>query len=179
MGFDLYGEDPVMREINEDKYPIYNKYAGMDFNTRQAIFKEMKKDLEDNYWKEYTLREDENPGIYFRSNVWWWRRLWSFTIHHCQDVLTVEDAQGGNYNDNHLISEEKASAMAKILQEKIDDGTAKQFEDEIKLDTELAEAKEEKDRSEDEKMALMYNFSVGHLKNFILFCSESGGFTIG
>ena len=28
MRFDLYGENPVMREIQEDAYPVYDKYAG-------------------------------------------------------------------------------------------------------------------------------------------------------
>ena len=29
MGYDLYGVSPVMREVNEDKYPIYNKYVNL------------------------------------------------------------------------------------------------------------------------------------------------------
>ena len=43
MGFDLYGENPVMRNISEDAYPVYNKYAGMDFKEQMEIFKENKK----------------------------------------------------------------------------------------------------------------------------------------
>ena len=179
MGFDLYGEDPLMRVIDENKYPLYNKYVGMEFKERQDIFDRAKKDIEGKYWDEYQLRETENPGVYFRSNCWWWRRLWSFTTHHCDDILTEEDAKGGNYNDMHLISEEKASAMAKILQERIDDGQAKAFEDEVKLDIESAEAKDKKDRTEEEEIALCYPFEVSHLRDFIVFCSESGGFTIG
>jgi hypothetical protein len=69
MGFDLYGMNPVMREVDEDKYPIYNKYVGMDWKEREEIFSQHKEELENKYWDEYRLRETENPGIYFRSNV--------------------------------------------------------------------------------------------------------------
>ena len=175
MGFDLYGMNPVMREINEDKYPTYNKYEGMDWDERQAIFKEAKDDLEKTYYSEMTLREKENPGIYFRSNVWWWRRLWGFVCEHCLE-LTEEDYECGCYNDCYEISEEKASAIAKDLQVTIDDGTAAHYENEINLAMEQAEKDEHGNPKE---INMMYPFSVGHLKDFILFCSESGGFEIG
>ena len=176
MGFDLYGENPVMREINEDKYPVYNKYAGLTFNEREEIFKELKEDLEDKYWDEYRLRETENPGIYFRSNVWWWRRMWCFCESYCKDILTEKDIEHGHYNDMHLISEEKASAMAKRLQEKIDDGTAAHYENETKLAYEQCE----KDKNGSPvDFDMNYPFAVNVLQEFILFCSESGGFTIG
>lgn len=175
MGFDLYGMNPVMREINEDKYPTYNKYEGMDWDERQAIFKEAKDELEKTYYSEMTLREKENPGIYFRSNVWWWRRLWAYACEVCSD-LTEEDFEGGSYNDCYEISEEKASSMARDLQASIDDGTAAHYENEIKLSIEQAE-KDEHGNPKDFNM--MYPFSVGHLQDFILFCSESGGFEIG
>ena len=175
MGFDLYGMNPVMREVDEDKYPVYNKYVGLDWNEREEIFKKHKEDLENKYWDEYRLRETENPGIYFRSNVWWWRRLWSFACDHCPE-LTEEDYEGGSYNDCYKISEEKASAIAKHLQEKVDDGTAAHYENEVKLNYEQAE-KDEHGNPVDWDM--MYPFAVSHLKEFILFCSESGGFEIG
>ena len=175
MGFDLHGMNPVMREVDEDKYPIYNKYVGMDWKEREEIFKDAKEELEKEYWNEYRLRETENPGVYFRSNVWWWRRLWAFVCDHCPD-LTEEDFERGNYNDCHEISEEKASSIAKHLQEKIDDGTAAHYENEIKLAWEQCE-KDEQGNPTDWDM--MYPFTVGHLQEFILFCSESGGFEIG
>ena len=176
MGFDLYGINPVMREVDEDKYPVYNKYVGLDWNERDKIFEKAKEDLEDKYWHEYKLRETENPGVYFRSNVWWWRRLWTFACEYSPDILTKEDMERGNYNDCHEISEEKASAIAKRLQIKINDGTAAHYENEIKLAYEQAE-KDEYGNPVDWDM--MYPFTVAHLKEFITFCSESGGFQIG
>ena len=175
MGFDLHGMNPVMRHIDEDKYPVYNKYADMDYVEREKCFKEAKKEVEDKFWEEWNLRETENPGTYFRSNVWWWRKLWAFACEHCPD-LTKEDYERGSYNDCYEISEEKASSIAKHLQEKIDDGTASHYENEVKLAYEQAE-KDEPGNPVDWDM--MYPFSVAHLKEFILFCSESGGFDIG
>ena len=175
MGFDLYGMNPVMREINKDKYPTYNKYEGMDYAKRQEIFDNAKKDLQKEYYNEMTLRDKENPGIYFRSNVWWWRRLWAYAYEVCSD-LTEEDFEGGSYNDCYKISEEKASSMAKDLQVSIDDGRAAHYENEIKLAMEQAE---KNDDGTVKDWDMMYPFTVGHLQEFILFCSESGGFEIG
>ena len=175
MGFDLYGENPVIRYIDEEKYPTYDKYVSMDWDEQREIF-EKDKELQEKYYEEWRLRDAENPGTYFRSNVWWWRRLWSYTAYHCKDILTQEDIQHGEYNDNHLISEEKASAIAKKLQEKIDDGDAKVYENELKLAMEQCE---KDDNGQPKDWDMMYPFQVSVLQEFILFCSESGGFRIG
>ena len=94
----------------------------------------------------------------------------------CDDFLDSEDIKAGDSNSGHVITEEKASAMAKRLQEKIDDGTAAHYENEIKLDYEQCE-KDEHGHPVDFDMN--YPFTVEHLREFILFCSESGGFEIG
>ena len=64
MGFDIHGLDAVMREISEDKYPIYTKYSNLEFKKRIDLFKTDSK-LEDKYLEEWNLREKENCGIYF------------------------------------------------------------------------------------------------------------------
>ena len=179
MGFDLYGENPVMREIKEDAYPVYDKYAGMDFEKQLKAFKEDKK-LKDQYYEEWNKRDKENPGTYFRNNVWWWRRLWQFVCVECEDILTEDDIAGGDNNDNHLISEDKAVLMAKRLQECVDDGRAKAYEDAI-IEYMDSVPKDKNGWPKDSKKdwMAMYPFNVGNLKEFITFCSESGGFTIG
>ena len=102
--------------------------------------------------------------------------MWSFCETHCDNILTEKDFEHGCYNNCHLISEETASAMAKRLQEKIDDGTTKHYEKEIKLAYEQCE-KDKHGQPKDWDMC--YPFEVSHLQEFITFCSESGGFTIG
>jgi len=178
MGFDLYGENPVMRNINEDAYPVYNKCTDMDFDERMKAFKKDIK-LKDQYYEEWRKRDDENPGTYFRANVWWWRRLWEFVCIECDDILSQEDMDGGNYNDNHLISEDKAVLMAKHLQDKVNDGTAKAFEDDVTEYQESVERDKNGGVKNDKDWDAMYPFTVSNLQEFITFCSESGGFTIG
>ena len=59
-------------------------------------------------------------GDYFRANVWYWRPIWSFVCEVCADILTEEDFKRGQYNDNHLIEEDRAKDIAKRLREKMD-----------------------------------------------------------
>ena len=59
-------------------------------------------------------------GDYFRANVWGWRPIWSFVCEVCPDILTEEDFKRGQYNDNHLIEEDRAKDIAKRLREKMD-----------------------------------------------------------
>ena len=176
MGYDLYGVSPVMHEINEDKYSIYNKYVNLEWDERKQAFEE--DDAEERYYAEMTLREEENPGVYFRNNVWWWRRLWQFTCMECDDFLDSEDIQGGDNNDGHVITEEKASAIAKRLQEKIDDGTAAEFERQVNEYQESVEKDDNGWPKSDNDFMANYPFSVGNVQRFIEFCSESGGFEI-
>ena len=178
MRFDLYGENPVMRNINEDAYPVFNKYNDMDWDKQRTAFEKDKK-LRKQYYEEWTKRDKENPGTYFRNNVWWWRRLWQFVCVECKDILTEDDIAYGGSNDNHLISQDKAVLMAKRLQEKIDDGSAQAFEDSIKEYMEsVKKDKHGYPKSEDDWMA-NYPFDIVNLQEFITFCSESGGFRIG
>ena len=32
----------------------------------------------DKDWEKYNDWQEENSGVYFRNNVWWWRPLWNF-----------------------------------------------------------------------------------------------------
>ena len=175
MGFDLSGLDPVMREINEDAYSVFNKYNDMDWNKRDEIFK-TNKELADQYWEEYSKRDAENPGVYFRANVWWWRRLWQFTCLTCDDILNEDDIAGGGSNSFHEITADKASLIAKKLQEEIDNGGAKEFEDVV---TKYIADAELDDNGSPKDWDANYPFKVSFLQEFVTFCSESGGFTIG
>ena len=179
MGFDIHGINPVMREIQEDKYPTYNKYVGIEFKDRQHIFETDSK-LEDKYWNEYRLREEENCGIYFRNNCWWWRPLWNYVCNSCVDIMDGDDMEGGGWNDGYEISEEKASAIAKRLFELINSGDTKGYEDHHKKTMEEAEENNKGLKMGDDGYDWndSYPFNVDNVRNFAQFCSESGGFEI-
>ena len=179
MGFDIHGVNPVMRTIDEGKYKTFNKYNSMDFADRMEIFND-KEGLQSKFYSEMQQREDENPGIYFRNNCWWWRPLWNYVCCECDDILDQEDVDHGNYNDGHLITEEKACAIAKILFELIDSGEVKGYED-FHLERAKAAAENNKGKScsdEGYDWSESYPFSVENVRDFATFCAESGGFEI-
>ena len=90
MGFDVYGMNPAMREIDESKYPTFNKYNPMEFADRMKVFKD-EEGLEKKFYSEMNEREEENPGVYFRNNVWWWRPLWNYVCEECDYILEEDD----------------------------------------------------------------------------------------
>ena len=127
------------------------------------------------YWQEHEKYHDENPGMYFRNNVWWWRPLWSFVCQSCDDFLSEEDMDAGNYNDHKAITESKAKKISKRLESLLKDGTVKKFEKEYS--EHVDELRESKDK--DKKFHSQYPFDVENVKRFATFCEQSGGFVIG
>lgn len=147
MGFDLYGENPkVAKGFSDEKAERYEELCAMSFKDRE------KQGLDCEYWELQTEWENNNPGSYFRNNVWWWRPLWQFTCEHCEDILSVEDMNGGSFNDGHIITEDKAIAIAERLKEALE-----QPETQIYLDNHMKameKAKKHNEMIEQEKKAL-------------------------
>ena len=106
MGFDLYGERPTVKTGTV-------KPKEIDWDTATEEDKKV-------YWELQDKFRAENPGDYFRANVWGWRPIWSFVCEVCPDILTEEDFKRGQYNDNHLIEEDRARDIAKRLRNKMD-----------------------------------------------------------
>ena len=147
MGFDLNGINPVIKsEAPENKE---------DYEALQRWYK-------------------DNPGIYFRNNVWWWRPLWDFVCSNCDDILTEEDMNHGCFNDNHKISETKAKKIAKRLYALIEDKTVEDYE------LVYEEYRKKKAESDDKEESFMgnYPFCQDNIAKFAKFCKESGGFVI-
>ena len=70
MGMDVHGLNPVIR-----KKP-----------TSEILEQDWTKLSEDDlgkYFKAKQQHEEDNPGIYFRNNVWWWRPLWDYVWTLC------------------------------------------------------------------------------------------------
>jgi hypothetical protein len=147
MGFDLYGENPkLVKLLSDEKSERYEELSAMSYSDRE------KQDLNDEYWELQTEWENNNPGSYFRNNVWWWRPLWSFTCDHCADFLTEDDMNGGCYNDSYIITEDKAVAIAKRLKEALEEP-----ETQVYLDNHMKameKAKKHNEMIEQEKKAL-------------------------
>jgi hypothetical protein len=183
MGFDLHGLNPVEHKASS-KYPTLASLKGSNLAERNRLFKRYK-ELESCYWEEYDAREDDNPGRYFRANVWWWRTMWMYVYFNCDDFLTEDDYNEGQSNGGHEISASKASAIAKKMFEHIESGEAAGFEkhhkkvmDEARENNEKLEKEGAEKYGEDWDWAADYPFEVGVLREFAEFCSQSGGFSI-
>ena len=147
MGFDLYGENPkVVKGFSDKKSERYEELASMSYSDRE------KQGFNDEYWELQSEWENNNPGNYFRNNVWWWRPLWTFTCDHCADFLTEDDMNGGCYNDSYIITEDKAVAIAERLYEALKEPETQEYLDNHMKTME--KAKKHNEMIEQEKKAL-------------------------
>jgi|TARA_R110002020_G_scaffold330634_2_gene546240 hypothetical protein len=114
-----------------------------------------------------------NPEVkgsdYFRNNVWWWRPLWEFVVGCCPDILTEDDAHGGQFNDGHRITENKAVAIGTRLLQMKEDGDVDKYVEEYKARVDKTD-KDDWDRS--------YPIDSENVEAFANFCIHSGGFEI-
>ena len=126
------------------------------------------------------LAATSKNGSYFRNNVWWWRPLWNFTCKHCNSILTEKKRDSGHFNNGIKIGPKIAIKIANKLQETIDNGLAAQEEKKNKKGIKEAKKHNKKLKSSDPKYdwGVYYPFTVENVKEFIVFCHESGGFII-
>ena len=165
MGFDLSGVNPKIHK-NTSHYKYYDNDSD--------LWKSKDEKLRKKYFKDMDAYFNDNPGVYFRNNVWWWRPLWDFVCMQCDDFMTDEQKEGGSYNDGRLIDQETAAKIGTKLEILLKDGTVKRWEKHIKTRNEdLA-----KDNDEDKRFMSNYPFSQDNVENFAKFCLESGGFEI-
>jgi hypothetical protein len=142
---------------------------------------------------------DDNPGLYFRNNVWWWRPLWEYVTEMCFDVMSEEDRKGGNFNSGYEINEQTTIEMVKVLTILVKSGFVKEYERTYKEMQENAELEEcnlcngtgKRDdkhvkgkcnkcfgKGEHEPFDNNYPFDEENVINFIEFLEESGGIKI-
>jgi len=153
MGFDVYGLSP---KINTKKPESVSKYENNDGWVQWQSMD--RKDTEEYFQADQKYKSD-NPGIYFRSNVWWWRTLWDYTCEVCYDILSEDDINGGQFNDGHKLSKTKVNKMVKAMKEAETDGFLNEFESNVPKET-------------------SYPFSVDVAIEFRKFLEESGGIEI-
>ena len=187
MGFDLSGMNPNVSGPQPELPPM-----GKDWG-----------DKEKKMYSEYEAWQDENCGVYFRNNVWWWRPLWHFVTATCDNILTEGDMESGSMNDGHKISKTKAVKVANKLHSMIKSGEVKKYEEMHteyinsleQVDCEICDAtgkRQEPPKSgagdmecngcngtgKKDDWAKSYPFSEDNVRQFANFCANSGGFTI-
>ncbi len=137
MGFDIYGMNP---QLNEEYPPRFEEII-KEYGTADGYLdwkKEIPEEIRDEYHSLKDGFNDDNPGTYFRNNVWFWRPLWNFVCDTCGDFLTDKDMGGGDTNDGYVISKTKAQKIAAKLREAIDSGVCERIEKDYKKKAEEA-----------------------------------------
>jgi len=114
MGMDVYGVNPQTKT----ERPTEPESENYDSDEWSAHFDARRK------W------EQENPGTYFRNNVWWWRPLWDYVNVLCDDVITEDDHKSGHHNDRHLIDADKCAVIAERLAKELLNGGVTKFKEE-------------------------------------------------
>jgi len=111
-------------------------------------------------------------GEYFRANVWAWRPIHSLIAQ--ANVLDDDDLTAIGFNDGHLITEDKAKAIADALEKMLDD-----LPDEIIVPSSLRVDDSGRFLGEGEEGGKTpYSIGKEDLREFITFCRESGGFEV-
>ena len=151
MGFDLTGLDPKMNaEYPQEYNDIMNKYGKDGWLNWSMKIPEATKDR---YFQLQDQFREDNPGDYFRNNVWWWRPLWEFVCESCDDFLTEGDISKGFYNDGKKISKTKSLKISKRLSKLIADGTVDALERESTLAIAKAEGHNKEVRIEMDRIS--------------------------
>ena len=147
---DVHGLNPVIRKeptseiLKEDWTKLSEDDLGKYFEAKQQ-------------------QEEDNPGIYFRNNVWWWRPLWDYVWKLCEDdgIITREQYKEGHYNSGAEINIHQAELIALRLNHAIKMGWVEEYKKQYETDT-------EDDNYE-------YPFHEDNVKAFAEFCKDSGG----
>jgi len=123
MGFDLYGLNPKIKEGTV-------KPTSIDWTT--ATEEEQKE-----YSEAVEKFEATNKGVYFRNNVWWWRRLADYIMMYTKCVDKA-DFKKWQENGGHEVDAETAEQIANQLEHLIKTGHAEKYQQAI--DAEMKEA---------------------------------------
>ena len=182
MGFDLYGQNPKLKgeepNINWDKKPSDKE--------------------KEEYFKAREKFEDENPGHYFRNNVWWWRPLAQYVLQLMGNEFT-EDEQARKIADRleqelktnrvktvekfYKVRMKKAQEENKIVEQKHEE-LKKIVAEKTGKDNLVPRDYPEPFNSQWNDIQKQFNyessypFSEENVIDFMRFCRESGGFQI-
>lgn len=121
MGFDIYGLAPKMK----------GKKPEIDWSKATEEDK-------DAYFKAMDKFEEENPGYYFRNNVWWWRPLGELIHDKCGDLLSDEQKEGLQHNGGVNYTKQQAIQIANRLSDLIKNGYVDDLEKSIKDNAKIA-----------------------------------------
>ena len=168
MGMDVHGLNPKENKTF-DEFPVLKEMASMKFEDKWKIL-DKDEEKRETYWKQKDEFEKANRGIYFRNNCWWWRPLWDY----CYHIDSLNLISGGTYEAGHSnsgagLNDEDAKLLGALLLTEIANGRTIKYQ---------AEYQQKMNDLDEDDFSRHYPFDVDNVKDFALFCLESGGFEI-
>ena len=137
MGFDVYGLNPTIQEGSVKPEIDWNTEPSGE--ERKAYFEQSEK------------YEDDNKGVYFRNNVWWWRRLAQY-VYENTDEISEDDYGLWHENSGHQVDEVTAIRIADRLEELIKQGHTAEYQ--LRVEEAMAHAEEDNKVIEEKMKAL-------------------------
>tara|TARA_Y100000401_G_C8318433_1_gene223866 strand:- start:1157 stop:1777 length:621 start_codon:yes stop_codon:yes gene_type:complete len=133
MGMDIYGLNPKIRGQAPERP---DNVLGLD-KTKPACSKEE----QDKYFEEKQKYEDENVGVYFRNNVWWWRPLANYIREKIKDEDWFNDEVAQRIHDNSgfQFTEEQALCIKRHLDKGLRSGEVSKRAKQNKVEMKIAE----------------------------------------
>lgn len=125
MGFDVYGLNPAIQEGSVKPEIDWNTEPSGE--ERKAYFEQSEK------------YEDDNKGVYFRNNVWWWRKLAQYVYENTGEV-SEKDYDLWHENSGHEVDEVTAIRIADTLEALMKQGHTAEYQ--AVVEKSMVEAKE-------------------------------------
>jgi len=202
MGMDVYGLNPTENSPEPEAVTKWIVNGWVDWKEMEKV-----KGAKEEYFIALEKWKEQNPGDYFRANVWWWRPLWECVAYFCDDILTEEDIQNGKMNNGYEYNIKTAQAISDRLEQVLKDGDLHKYRDgrneflnelpdeDCKVcngtgvrEDKIGKKAREKDkeykcngcqgRGKNENFAKNYDFDIDFVMDFAKFCEQSGGFSI-
>lgn len=131
----------------------------------------------------YAVKPSSEKFGYFRSNIWYWRPLWNYVAILSKDILTNDDIEEGNYNNDHIINSELSVTIGNRILESFSNNVFTDFKDKFEkekedLDKENVCSNSNNNTSSSENFYKNYILDKDLLEEFANFCINSGGFQI-
>ena len=114
----------------------------------------------DKYFKKKSKYQEEVIGDYFRNNVWWWRPLASYVIKFT-GCIDESDHEYWSENGGHEVDDQTAKQIHNQLKVLIESGHTKKFEDDYEKERLKAEKHNDKVEKELEKFCKSVEKKLG------------------
>ena len=168
MGMDVHGINPKENKTF-DEFPVLKEMESIDFNKKWEIL-DAYEEKRETYWKQKDEYAEANRGVYFRNNCWWWRPLWDYCfLVDNLGLISREVYENGHSNSGAGLNDEDAKLLGALLLTEIANGGTIKYQ---------AEYQQKMNDLDEDDFSRHYPFDVDNVKDFALFCLESGGFEI-